>query len=79
MTTGNSGLGHFVSPCKKLLREILGLGKQRKLLALVGIQFSEKTDKVSELRYGPLLPIRSEAVVEAEAVTLELPHDRENQ
>lgn len=79
MLTGNSGLGHFVSPCKKLLREILGLGKQRKLLALVGIQFSEKTDTVSELRYGPLLPIRSEAVVEAEAVALELPHDRENQ
>lgn len=78
MPTGNSGLGHFVSPCKKLLGEILGLGKQRKLLALVGTPFSEKKDKVSELRYGPLLPIRSEAVVEAEAVTLELPHDGEN-
>lgn len=76
MLTGNSGLGHFVSPCKKLLREIVG---PEKLLALVGIQFSEKMDTVSELRYGPLLPIRSEAVVEAEAVTLELPHDRENQ
>ena len=79
MHTGNSGLGHFVTPCKKLLRKILGLGKQRKLPALVGTPTSEKMDKVSELRYGPLLPIRNEAVVEAEAVTLELPHDGESQ